>query len=497
MKLKELLNGVDVTVSPELKTIDIKSIVTNSRDVKKGCIFVAIEGSKFDGHRFIKEAFQEGARIAIVDKSKKIKLELGAMLRVNDTREALSVLSKNFYHFPSDKLKVVGITGTNGKTTTSILIESIFEKSGIPCGLIGTIEYRIGKDTIEAERTTPDALTVNALLDRMVKSKLKAAVLEVSSHALDQKRVNDIFYDAAVFTNLTHEHLDYHKDLEKYFKSKIKIFDNLKTGGAAIINIDDESGRKIKIAAHHKKITYGLSLEAQVRAEMQKLDINSSSFVVRMKTEKIFSINTRLVGMHNVSNILAAVATAVSQGIEFSKIKEGIESVGRVAGRLEAVLTQKPFKVFVDYAHTHNAMENVLKFLTQIKKARLITVFGCGGDRDRLKRPLMGRVAEELSDFVIVTSDNPRSEDPARIARDIEMGMKKKKGNHCIILDRKKAIENAFKRARTDDIVLIAGKGHEKFQIVGDGKTPFDDKAVCENILSNMKNKPKAKNAYR
>ena len=483
MKLKKLLEGTVAKIDSRLSEINIASVCTNSKNAKEGSLFVAIEGLEFDGHKFIKEAFKNGSRAFIVDKRKKTPLPKGDVIRVGDTRKALSVIARNFYHSPSEKLKVIGITGTNGKTTTSLLVESIFKRARIPCGVIGTIEYKIGDACTPAPRTTPDAIGINTLLDTALKAGQRAVVMEVSSHGLDQKRVDDIFFDAAIFTNLTREHLDYHGNLERYFASKVKIFKNLKKNGIAIINADDKKSKLIKKMVSHRKITYALDKTAFVSAKIKKAGLEGSSFIVKLEGKDGFFVNTKLVGLHNISNILAAAATCVAQDIGLRAIKEGIERVHNIRGRLEPVDAGQDFKIFVDYAHTHNALENVLRFLNQIKRKNIITVFGCGGDRDRGKRPLMGRAAQDLSDFVIITDDNPRSEDPRKIARDIERGMDRKNNNFTVLLNRKKAIEKALKKAGIGDIVLIAGKGHETEQIIGKRRLPFDDKRVVEEIL--------------
>lgn len=491
MKLKKLLNGIKIKVNPRIRDLEITSVAVNSKDVKRGSLFIAIKGSRFNGHDFIDEAFKRGALAAIAEELEARKMapdKLKNIILVKDVRKALSVAAKNFHHSPSEKLKVIGITGTNGKTTISLLIESIFNTARIPCGVVGTIENKIGNRRIPARCTTPDALGVNALLNRMLKNRLKASAVEVSSHGLDQKRVDDISFDAAIFTNLTHEHLDYHGDLSRYFKSKTRIFTRLKKKGVAILNADDR--RVISCAKNmdgHKFITYGLKKTACVSADIKRINLDGSVFTVKLRGKDAFLLTTRLIGLHNVSNILAAVAAGVTQGIDSRDIKKGIERINSIKGRLEPVRIEEGFKVFVDYAHTHNALENVLTFLSTLKRNRIITVFGCGGDRDRSKRPLMGRIAQKLSDFVIVTSDNPRSEDSDRIVRDIERGMKKQ--NHVVVKDRKKAIETALKIACPGDIVLIAGKGHENVQIIGKREVPFNDKKVAEKVINKIKAK--------
>jgi len=484
VKLKKVLEGLGLKIPLRLAETGISSVSDDSRHVKKGCLFIAVEGFKRDGHKFVNEAFEKGAACAVVNRRMRVPQRRKDVIKAADTREALSVAAKNFYHSPSEKLKVIGITGTNGKTTTSLLIESIFKAARIPCGVIGTIEYRTGSRAAGAVRTTPGPLEINALLDRMIKNAYTAAVMEVSSHALDQKRAGAIYFDAAVFTNLTREHLDYHGTLKRYFASKVKIFKNLKKSGTAIINADEKfAGLCAKKIKNHRMIRYGFSRNADVSAKILEAGPSGSAFILKIRKERPILIRTPLVGEHNVSNILAAAAAATAQGLDVRVIKNGIESVRSVPGRLEPVKGPQAFRVFVDYAHTHNAMENVLKFLRRVSSGNIITVFGCGGERDRGKRPLMGRSAQKFSDFAVITSDNPRNEDPGRIIREILKGMNKKKRNYCVIPDRKTAIEKAIEQARKGDIVLIAGKGHEKAQAIGGRMIPFDDKNIAGDIL--------------
>ena len=480
MKLKKLCKNSGIKPNPFLAEKEIASISLDSRKTRKGSLFIAIEGFKRDGRDFIDEALRKGAIVAVTEKPFRKQENI---FKVNDARKALSVFADNFYGSPSKDLKVIGITGTNGKTTVSMLAKSILETSGATCGLIGTVMYKIGKKRIPAQRTTPDALLINELLRSMVREKCWACVMEVSSHALDQKRVDGIFYDAALFTNLTHEHMDYHGNIDHYFASKAKIFDNLKKGAKAILNADDKRVLRLSGKIRCRKITYGLDQTANISAKVRKAALTGSSFDVIINKKKGFSIDTELTGFHNISNILAAAAIGITQEIDLKNIKNAIEGVKTIPGRLQSVKKGQPFTVFVDYAHTHNALEKVLGFLGSMKKGKLITVFGCGGDRDREKRPLMGKAAQDFSDYVILTNDNPRSEDPENIIRDIERGISKKSEFYEVILDRRKAIEKALKKASCGDIVLIAGKGHEKEQIIGDETMPFDDRKVAEEIL--------------
>jgi len=348
---------------------------------------------------------------------------------------------------------------------------------------------------ISAARTTPDSIEINKMLDQMVKRDLKAAIMEISSHALDQKRVDDISLDAAVFTNITHEHLDYHGNLENYFKSKARIFSNIKQNGFAVINADDKKAPCIKRMIRHKKITYSLRKSASVTAAIESVTADGSFFSVRIGKKNAFRVNTKLAGVHNISNILAAIAVSTGFKVNPCSIKEGVEAIKHVPGRLERIDNGSGIRIFVDYAHTPDALMNVLKFLRRNKEGHIITVFGCGGDRDRAKRPVMGSVVQKYSDYFIITSDNPRNEDPERIARGIENGIKRDMGNYSIILDRGKAIEAALRKAQKGDIVLIAGKGHEKVQIIGEGRIPFDDKKVAREALAAARSLSGAKQA--
>ncbi len=486
IKIKNLLKELTPSIKPCFLDMEINTISINSKNVKRGDLFIALSGKETDGHNFLKEACKNGARVILVDKKKKISKEITNIIKVDDTRQALEIALKNYYHSPWSDMKMFGITGTNGKTTVSLLIKNILDAAYIPCGLIGTIEYYLGKRRLQAHCTTPGPLQLNVLLDEMKNSGLKAASMEVSSHALDQERARGILFDAAIFTNLTHEHLDYHRTLKQYLASKIKIFSQLKAGGVAVLNADDRSIKEVKKAIKGKCITYAIKNPATVSAKILKEDAEGSQLVVRMGQNGSFSINTKLPGRHNVSNILAAIAACYGVGINRAAIKRGIENTKCIEGRLAPVKGKACFKVFVDYAHTHNALENVLKFLSRIKHGKIITVFGCGGDRDKKKRSLMGSVAQKFSDFVIITNDNPRTEDPKRIAREIEKGMKRGLHNYVIITNRKQAIEKALKKALKGDIVLIAGKGHEKVQIIGNKNIPFNDKKIAESFLKNM-----------
>ena len=492
MKLRDLLDGTKIKISPELSEYDIKQVTTSSKAARKKSLFVAIKGASLDGHNFLREAFKKGSVAAIVEKKPGSKNE--PLLFVKDTKSALSVIAANFYKNPSGKLNITGITGTNGKTTTAFLTESIFTAAKKKCGLIGTISYKTGNRFLPAERTTPDALTLNSLFVEMISSGAEDVVMEVSSHALRQRRVENIIFKTAIFTNLTHEHLDYHKTIDQYFLSKARLFELLGKGGIAVINADDEMAGRLMRRISGRHISFGIKKSATVTARNIISSMHGSRFEVWIENKKKTEIKTLLIGTHNIYNILAAIAASWANGIDEKYIKTGIEAVKRVPGRLESVAWRGDFKVFVDYAHTDNALLNVLAFLSKLKKRKIITVFGAGGERDTSKRPLMGRAVQKFSDFFVITNDNPRGECPEEIARDIEKGLANGKKNYRIILNRKLAIKNALEKAGKGDIVLLAGKGHEAYQIIGKKKIPFDDRCVARELLKEIKKRCTSKN---
>ncbi len=481
-----------------------RNIVSNSKDVKKGDLFVAVKGEHFDGHDFVEEAFRKGAVAAIVEtQNSKLKTptegspeqsrginhnsKVKSIIRVRDTRAELSKLAARFYNNPSKKMKVIGITGTNGKTTTSFLVDKILTDAGFKTGLIGTILYRVGKRKIGANRTTPDALRLNSILHQMTEVKTDYAVLEISSHALQQKRVNDIYYDIALFTNLTPEHLDYHKDMDAYFRAKAKIFNNLKNNGIALLNKDDSRTRVLLKEINKKIFTYGINNTADIMASEIESNIKGSSFKVTTPSGKLL-IKTKLLGLHNISNILAAVSVTYVCNLNLRGIQISINSFHNMPGRLESIHTKgDDFSVFVDYAHTEDALGKVLFTLRSYAEKGIITVFGCGGNRDKFKRPRMGKISTEISDYTIITNDNPRGELPGEIAKDIEKGINSKSAKYSIILDRKEAIRKALETAQKGDIVLIAGKGHENVQVIGNKRIKFNDGEVVKELLNEVK----------
>ncbi|MCX5713746.1 MAG: UDP-N-acetylmuramoyl-L-alanyl-D-glutamate--2,6-diaminopimelate ligase [Candidatus Omnitrophica bacterium] len=485
MKLTQLIKVLGKNLSaPASGDFEVQGIACDSQKVGQDFVFVAIRGVNFDGHKFIDEAIKRGARFVVVQRpvSASGNRDKGVMfVEVEDTRKALADLAAFFYGEPSKKLKVIGVTGTNGKTTISYLLEAILKRAGFIPAVVGTVNYRFRDKIIVAKNTTPGPLELQALFSDMLKEKVDYAAMEVSSHALDQKRVEGINFCAAVFTNLTQDHLDYHGTLEGYFLAKLKLFQGLSGSSRAIVNIDDPYGLRIKGLTLAKFVGYSIDNPAEVRAIDLECGITDTKFKVKAKRQTL-SLRSRLIGKHNVYNILAAVAFSLKEGIEAKVIKEAIEDFVFVPGRLERIDARAGFSVFVDYAHTPDALYNVLTALRQVSLGgRIIAVFGCGGDRDKGKRPKMGQIASELADYVFITSDNPRSEAPEAIISDIQKGITK--DNYTTEADRRQAIERALQSAKSGDIVLVAGKGHEDYQIFKDKTIHFSDQEVVRECL--------------
>lgn len=465
----------------------VKGVSCNSKEVKPNFIFVAIRGNRQDGNKFILEAIEKGALAVVTDVASSAwkKYKNIVFIRVNDARKALARLASFFYGEPSSKIRVIGITGTNGKTTVSYLLESIVRRSGFSPCVIGTINYRFGKKVMPSKNTTPGPVELQSFLSDMAKKNAQYAMMEVSSHALDQDRVLGIDFSSAIFTNLTQDHLDYHKNMQDYFKAKAKLFKNLKSGSFAVINNDDKYGRRLKkLNPQQDVITYGIRSKAEVTASHIKLGISGSEFLLtHAKIKTIFKIP--LIGEHNVYNALSAIAWGLKEGLDIEAIKSGIESFSFVPGRLEKIKGPGGFHVFVDYAHTEDALKNAICSLRQVSRNEIIVVFGCGGDRDKTKRPKMGAVVSRLADYAIITNDNPRFEGPLKIIADIKKGIRK--NNYIVIPDRLRAIKKSLVLAKSQDIVLIAGKGHEEYQIVKNKLLPFDDRKVVRECLRSMK----------
>jgi UDP-N-acetylmuramoyl-L-alanyl-D-glutamate--2,6-diaminopimelate ligase len=463
----------------------------DSRKAKPGSVFVALPGQKADGAAFASQAVASGA-VAIVSERQRPENVAATWVVVSNARLALAHLAAEFFQHPSRRMKVVGITGTNGKTTTSYLLQAIFEAAGTPCGLMGTVTYRIGERQIAATRTTPEAPDVQLLMRQMVDVGSKACVMEVSSHALAMHRVDGIQFAAAIFTNLTRDHLDFHQDMESYFAAKRRLFEILPADAPGVINVDDPRGASL-VDAVHRRVTYAINRDADVMPGPLSFGLDGLAFEVRMP-EGIAHVESRLVGRPNVYNILAAAATAAALGVGVDAIEEGFRRLAGVPGRFELVSSSgDDITVVVDYAHTDDALRNLLETARPLASRRLITVFGAGGDRDRTKRPLMGMVAARLSDVVVITSDNPRTEDPLRIIEEVKLGAEPemRQGNAQVVAmpDRREAIRHSIDRASMGDVVLIAGKGHEKYQEISGRVTPFDDVAVAREALEARREK--------
>lgn len=475
---------------------DVTSVAYDSRHVVPGSVFVALRGQHADGAIFARDAVARGA-IAVVSEAAGPAGDTVPWLQVSDARVAMAALASALYSHPSDALTLVGITGTNGKTTTSYLLASIFDAAGVRCGRIGTVGYRVGDREYEAARTTPEAPELQRMLRDMVTQGCGACVMEVSSHALTLRRADHLRFAAAVFTNLTRDHLDFHRDMEDYFAAKRRLAELLPPAGVAVTNADDRRGAQFG-ASVARLTTYAIDAAADIRpAGPLSFSLDGLAFDA-VTPRGTLRLRSPLVGRPNAYNILAAVAAAVALDLPFGAIEEGIHQLDNVPGRFQVVSEPSDdVRIVVDYAHTDDALKNLLETARALAAGRLITVFGCGGDRDRSKRPLMGAVAARLSDLVIVTSDNPRSEDPENIIEEIKRGIVMPadrvpprgqpgpRATPCLaIADRKAAIERAVRDAKPGDLVLIAGKGHEKYQVIGDRVQPFDDVEVARATLA-------------
>jgi len=485
MQLKTLAGAIPVrqVIGPLDRAVE--SIAYHSRRVQRNGLFVALRGEKNDGHEFIGQAIENGASVIVAEREE--KNPRATCLLVENTRTALADLAATFYGLPARRLKLAAVTGTNGKTTTTFLIKHICEKAGLRCGLIGTVRYEIGERVLPAARTTPESLDLQELLAQIANAGCRAAAMEVSSHALTQERVRGLEWDVAVFTNLTQDHLDYHGTMENYFESKAKLFVQLaqqqkKRKPVAVVNMDDHYGEQLldKIGKKISVITFGMGVRADFRASNYRMEFGGTSYQLDARG-KSYLVRLPLIGRFNVANSMAALAAANALGLN---LREAVLSLGKspqVPGRLEMVPAKRKFQVFVDYAHTPDALLNVLKTLRQLEPGHLIVVFGCGGDRDRQKRPLMGRIADQNADYSIITSDNPRKEDPNVIISEIEKGFGSDRYEK--VAGRAEAIARAIALAQPRDIILIAGKGHETYQEFADHTVPFDDIQVARRAI--------------
>lgn len=492
MRLKNVIRNIEgISIHDDkLLAANISGLAIDSRLVAPAELFIALDGVHTTGSNFVREALARGAMAAVVSGAAADKIDdKSKIIIVKNTAEAFAAMSKNFYANPTKDCLLIGVTGTNGKTTITYLLESIFSQRK-KVGVIGTINYRYGHTIIPSKYTTPFPHELMRVLAEMKKSKTDVVVMEVSSHSLEQYRVDGCEFDCGIFTNLTHDHLDYHGNMENYFRAKARLFTELlvnspKKRKYSIINVDDEWGKKLSamVKPAIETIKCSMTFQSDISVKNIKMSTTKTSFICDMfGREEEFEIN--LLGRYNMANAMLSIATSYVLGVPLAEIKKGLLQVKRIPGRMETLHSKKGFTVVVDYAHTPDALIKVITTLKELKPKRLITVFGCGGDRDRTKRPLMGAAAVKMSDFVVVTSDNPRTEDPYKIILDIELGIKKTGAlNYKTILDRKEAIEYAVGMATAGDIVLLAGKGHEPYQIIGEEKIPFNDYKTAEKIL--------------
>jgi UDP-N-acetylmuramoyl-L-alanyl-D-glutamate--2,6-diaminopimelate ligase len=477
MLLKDLTSIIEHEYVNGDQNAEISGIAYDSRRVKPGDLFVCIKGFKVDGHEFISQAIGQGAAAVIVEKE--VEDAKVPLIKVKNSRRALALISAAFFSNPSSKFKLIGVTGTNGKTTTTYLIKTILEQGGSKVGLIGTNQNMIGDKVLPAERTTPESLELQQLFSDMVKEKVDYVVMEVSSHSLELNRVDGCNFEIGIFTNITQDHLDFHVTMENYLKAKTTLFKRCKKG---IINVDDSSSEYILNNGTCEMITFGIDKEADIHAK----DIEISEKGVKFDVDTPYGskfIELGIPGRFSVYNALGSIGACLALGISLEQIQQGLKQAKGVPGRAQIVETGKDFTVLIDYAHTPDGLENILNTVNGFAKGRVVTLFGCGGDRDKTKRPIMGEIAGKLSDFCIITSDNPRTEDPLQILNHIEEGIKKTDCSYVVIENRFEAIKYALENAKKDDVIVLAGKGHETYQILKDRVIHFDEKEIVESIL--------------
>lgn len=488
MKLETLLEGVKVRRITGDPSVDVSGVYQHSRQCHDGSLFVAVAGFEHDGSTFIPAAIEKGAAVIVGEGPSR---EGAVYVEVENAREALALISANFHGRPAEKLLLIGVTGTSGKTTTTRMIESIIEATGTPPGLIGTIEYRAGDLREVADRTTPPATVLHEWLARMVERQVRYCVMEVSSHALALGRTHGLRFRTAVFTNLSRDHFDFHKDFEDYFAAKRMLFDQIdRSTKSAVVNIDDLYGRRLAEELEESVLTFGMTQDADIHpAEGFSIGIEGLHGIIETPAGEC-RVDSPLLGAPNLSNWMAAIGSAISAGIDMSSIEKGVAALEAVRGRFERVASGRGV-VIIDYAHKPDALEKLLRAVRELAPGRKITlVFGCGGDRDQGKRPLMGEIAAQLADHSIITSDNPRSEDPEKILDGIEEGFSKaREARYERIADRRAAIARAISSATDETVVVIAGKGHENYQVIGDEVIHFDDREEAELALSGMSTK--------
>lgn len=487
MRLAGMLEGQDYQVLQGDTTLNIRGLANDSRKVESGFVFIAIKGFEQDGHKYIGQSIDQGA-IAIVLEDVSLSPitipESVTVIQVDNPRKCMAAMATHFYNKPSKEFNLVGVTGTNGKTSTVFFINNVLESIGRKTGLIGTIMNKIGSKSFETERTTPDAIEVKSLFYQMTEENVHDVVMEVSSHALDLYRVAYSRFDVGVFTNLTLDHLDYHKTMDNYRNAKAKLFDMCRYG---VINIDDEAGAYMMASGQCERyITFSTQDESAVLYAKDIVTTLTGVHFTVVFEGRSYEVSMQTPGRFTVYNGMAAMGACLALGIDMNEIVDVFKSNSKVVGRFQAIQSAEGYTAIIDYAHAPDGLENVLMLMEEIKQERIITVFGCGGDRDRSKRPKMGKIAGEHSDYTFITSDNPRTEVPEMIIKEIEAGMKETDAAYCCITDRKEAIREALKMAKKGDLVLIAGKGHEDYQIIGKTKHHFDDAEIVEMFMKEI-----------
>lgn len=477
MKLSELIKDIDIKEIIGNTDVNVTKIAFNSAEVKAGCVFVCIKGLKADGHDFVQDALDKGA-VAIIAEHKIPDIAVNTVV-VENTRLALAKISAVFYDYPYRKFKLIGITGTNGKTTSTYLIKSVLEYNGYKVGLIGTNQNMIGDEIIPSHHTTPDSLELMKLFSKMAEEEADYVVMEVSSHSIDQDRVSACEFYTVAITNVTQDHLDYHKTMENYVEAKAKLFKLSKFG---LVNNDDESEAVVKKNATCKILTYSVDASSDIVAENVVMDSKGVSFDLCYEGNKT-NMNLSIPGKFSVYNALTSIGCLMTLGFSLDKIAEGLKKAQGVKGRIEVIPLNEDYTVIIDYAHTPDGLLNIIQTIRGFAKGRVVTLFGCGGDRDKTKRPIMGKIAGELSDYCIVTSDNPRTENPSEIIKDILKGIKETDCGYTVVENRFDAIEYALDHAQKDDIILLAGKGHETYQILNGRTIVFDEREIVIKLL--------------
>ena len=486
MNLIKILEGIDYEIIQGEINLEVNKINYDSRKVVNSDIFVCIKGFSTDGHKYIDKAIENGAKVVIIQDDIDIKNEKLTIIKCTDTRKALALMGSNYFGKPSSKMKIIGITGTNGKTTTAFMIKDILEANNKKVGLIGTIANYIGNEKIETERTTPESLELQELFYEMVNKGVEYCVMEVSSHSLELDRVYGVKFEIGIFTNLTRDHLDFHKTFENYYKAKFKLFDRSRI---KVVNIDDNYGRQVISDLNDLQADNVYSFSVKENSDYKAFDeeMGNRDIKFKLKLKEIEQFILSIPGEYNIYNALGAIIASFKLGISIDSIKHGIERVV-VPGRCERVAKEYslPYEIIIDYAHTPDGLENILKTVKAFTNGKLISVFGCGGDRDKIKRPQMGKISIDIADVTIITSDNPRSEEPMSIIKDIEVGLDKDK--YIVVENRKEAIRKAINIAAKDDVIVIAGKGHETYQILKNETIHFDEREVVKEILDSMHN---------